>query len=303
MNANTRANTIGFVGLGAMGSGMAANLVAAGRAVVGYDINDARNRELADLGASIGLDPANVASRAATVVTMVDTTAQTREVLLGERGAAAGARSGDLVICTSTVEPTAIIDIHDRLRESEISMIDAGVTGMIKGAREGTLRALVGGDAADLERARFALEPMTSDIVHVGPVGRGVMMKLINNMLYKVNSIAAIEAMVLGAKAGIDPVLMRDVITASTGNSVAFGYRAQRIIDRDFDGVRLDISCKDLELEGGLGRAFRVPLFMQAVCSQVYEMGRAAGLGDRDATALVTIYEQLTGTKVTPRQG
>jgi 3-hydroxyisobutyrate dehydrogenase-like beta-hydroxyacid dehydrogenase len=119
-------------------------------------------------------------------------------------------------------------------------------------------------------------------------------------MLYKVSSIVAIEGMVLGVKAGLDPML--DVIGRSTGNSVAFQYRAKRMIKRDFnvepEGVRLDISYKDMTLETSLGRSLQVPLLLPNVCLQIYEMGRAAGLGGVDATAIVTIYERLTGMMV-----
>ncbi len=123
-------------------------------------------------------------------------------------------------------------------------------------------------------------------------------MKLINNLMYKVNSIAAIEGMVLGVKAGLDPKVMLEVIGRSTGNSPAFQYRAKRMIERNFEGVRLDISCKDLELEAALGSSLQVPLFLPSVCRQIFEMGRAAGLGSLDATAIVTIYEQLAGVRI-----
>jgi 3-hydroxyisobutyrate dehydrogenase-like beta-hydroxyacid dehydrogenase len=123
-------------------------------------------------------------------------------------------------------------------------------------------------------------------------------MKLINNMLYKVNSIVAIEGMVLGVKAGLDPRMMLDVIGPSTGGSPAFRYRAERMVERNFDGVRLDVSYKDLTLETNLGRSLAVPLFLPNVCMQIYEMGRAAGYGSEDATAIVKIYEGLTGVTV-----
>ncbi len=228
----------------------------------------------------------------------VDTTAQSQEVTVLEGGIIDGAQSGDVVVCMSTIDPMVVKEMNEKLSARGIGMIDAPVSGMIKGAAEGTLRAFVGGDAATLDSCRPVLEAMTSEIIHVGPLGQGLIMKLINNMLYKVSSIAAIEAVVLGVKAGLDPKMMLDVIGRSTGNSPAFQYRTQRMIDRNFEGVRLDISYKDMVLETSLGRSLKVPLLLPNVCLQIFEMGRAAGFGSNDATALVKIYEQITGVTV-----
>jgi 3-hydroxyisobutyrate dehydrogenase len=294
----TRDNTVGLIGLGMMGSGMAANILKAGHSLIVYDIDPSKNAHFAELGAVAAESPADVAQQAHIVITMVDTTAQSEDVIIRSGGIIDGAQSGDVVICMSTIDPMSVKAMHGILSAKGIGMIDAPVSGMIKGAREGTLRAFVGGEAATLEVCRSVLESMTSEIIHVGALGQGLVMKLINNMLYKVSSIAAIEAMVLGVKAGLDPQMMLDVIGRSTGNSPAFQYRAQRMIKRDFEGVRLDISYKDMVLETSLGRSLQVPLLLPNVCLQIYEMGRAAGLGSKDATALVTIYEQITGVKI-----
>ncbi len=117
-------------------------------------------------------------------------------------------------------------------------------------------------------------------------------------MLYHVSSIAAIEGLVLGAKAGIDPEVMKEVISRSTGNSVAFQYRADRIIRRDWDGPRLDISVKDMELELSLGRTFGVPLHMPAAALQIFRMGAAHGMGDDDASRIVELYEYICQARV-----
>ncbi|MBT4489970.1 MAG: NAD(P)-dependent oxidoreductase [Rhodospirillaceae bacterium] len=298
MTNATRIDSIGLIGLGMMGSGMAANILKAGLPLIVCDIDETKNHQLEALGATVAQGPADVARQARVVITMVDTTAQSEEVTVAAGGIIDGAQAGDAVICMSTVDPVVVKQMGETLAEKQIGMIDAPVSGMIKGANEGTLRAFVGGDGATVELCRRALEPMTSEIIHVGELGQGLVMKLINNMMYKVNSIAAIEGMVLGVKAGLDPKMMLDVIGQSTGNSQAFQYRAPRMIERNFDGVRLDISYKDLELETGLGRSLMVPLFLPNVCMQIFEMGRAAGLGDRDATAIVQLYEQWTNATV-----
>jgi 3-hydroxyisobutyrate dehydrogenase len=298
MDTQTRNNTIGFIGLGNMGSGMAANLIKAGFALVVYDVNAKRNQQLGELGAKVGSGPADVARQASIVITMADTTAQSEEIIVQGGGIIDAAQAGDLVICMSTIDPVAVRKMSEMLAAKGAAIIDAPVSGGHAGANEGTLRTFVGGDAANLERVRHILKPMTSIVFHVGGLGQGMTMKLINNMLYKVSSIAAIEGMVLGVKAGLDPKMMLEVIGQSTGQSPAFKYRAERMISRNFDGIRLDISHKDMVLETSLGRSLKVPLLLPNVALQVFEMGRAAGLGDKDATSIVTIYEQITGVKV-----
>jgi 3-hydroxyisobutyrate dehydrogenase-like beta-hydroxyacid dehydrogenase len=301
MSDSTRHDTVGFIGLGRMGSGMATNILKAGHSLVVYDIDEARTREFAALGAKVATGPADAARQARVVVTMVDTTAQSEDVTVREGGIIDTAQPGDVVLCMSTIDPVAVRRMGETLAERGIGMIDSPVTGMIKGATEGTLRAYVGGDAAHLESCRKVLEAMTAEINHVGALGQGLTMKLINNMLYHVSSIAAIEAVVLGVKAGLDPKVMKDVIGRATGNSAAFQYRADRIIRRDFEnGPRLDISYKDMELELSLGKSFNVPLLLPAVALQVFGMGRAAGMGSKDATAIVQLYENMTG--LTPEE-
>ena len=122
-------------------------------------------------------------------------------------------------------------------------------------------------------------------------------MKLVNNMLAQVGRIAVVEALVLGTKAGLDPQTMVDVIGHATGNSVAFQYTAPRVVSRDFDGIRMDITHKDLELQTAPAKSLNVPLFLATICQQIYQMGRAAGLGE-DGAAIVKIYGQMTGVAV-----
>lgn len=298
MTQPSRTNTVGFIGLGMMGAGMAVNILKAGHPLVVFDIDERKTSRFAQLGAKVATGPADLAKQARIVVTMVDTTAQSEEATVLKGGIIDGAQAGDVVICMSTIDPVMVKAMGDKLAAKGIGIIDAPVSGMATGAAGGTLKVFVGGDTTVLQSCRPVLDAMTSEIFHIGPLGQGMVMKLINNMLYKINSIAAIEGMVLGVKAGLEPKMMLDVIGRSTGNSPAFQYRAHRMVKRDFEGIRLDISYKDMGLETGLGKALKVPLFLGNICMQIYEMGRAAGLGDKDATAIVTIYEQITGVTV-----
>jgi 3-hydroxyisobutyrate dehydrogenase-like beta-hydroxyacid dehydrogenase len=298
MSTELRERTVGFVGLGMMGEPMARNLVLKGHSVVVYDIEPSKIERLVEIGASAGIGPADVAQRSHVMISMVDTTAQAEEVILGDGGFIHGAQAGDVVVSMSTIDPMAVRAMAASLEIRGVQLIDSPVTGMEKGAIDGTLKAYVGGHAEALEKARPALESMTSTILHLGDIGNGIAMKLVNNMLFQVNRILIAEALALGAKVGLDPEQMVDVITGTTGNSIAFQYSAPRILNRDFNGIRMDITYKDIELQIALAKAVRMPMFMANTAQQVYQMARASGHGNEDGVAVVKLYEQFTGVPV-----
>ena len=301
MSNTSRDSTVGFVGLGDMGAPMAANILKAGHPLVAYDIQPAKNERIAALGAQVASGPADVARRARTVISMVDTTAQAEEVIVGPGGFIEAAQPGDLVISMSTIDPMALRRMHEKLAAKGIALIDAPVSGMDKGAKDGTLKSFVGGDPAVLERARPVLRAMASDITHVGAIGQGCAMKMINNMLAQINRIVIAEALVLGAKAGLDPKQMVELIGKATGNSAAFQIYAPRMLAHNFAGSRMDITFKDMELQTSLGKSLKVPLFMANMAQQVCQMGRAAGFGSEDGSAIVKVYEQLAGISLGSR--
>jgi 3-hydroxyisobutyrate dehydrogenase-like beta-hydroxyacid dehydrogenase len=293
---------VGFVGLGMMGAPMVENILKKGHPLVAYDIDQRKLDHCVGLGAQAGSGPADVARRASRVVSMVDTTAQAEEVIVGSGGFIETAQPGDVIITMSTIDPMAVKRMHEKLAENGIDIIDAPVTGMEKGAKAGTLKAYVGGDPAALERARPVLQAMTSEVTHFGAAGQGIAMKLVNNMLMQVNRILIAEALALGAKMGLDPQQMVETIGSTTGNSVAFQYSAPRILARDFDGIRMDITYKDVELQTSLAKSLGMPLFMANTALQVYQMGKAMGLGDKDGAAIVQLYEQWTGVTVSTQK-
>ncbi|RQR21285.1 NAD(P)-dependent oxidoreductase [Burkholderia sp. Bp9143] len=300
MNSQSRENTVGFVGLGMMGGPMAENILKKGHKLVVYDIDKQKVDRLVALGAQPADGPADVSRQARIVISMVDTTAQAEEVIIGSGGFIAAGQAGDVVISMSTIDPMALRKMQGVLAGKGVDIIDSPVTGMEKGAKEGTLKAYVGGETEALEKARPVLEAMTSQILHLGDVGNGIAMKLVNNMLFQVNRVLIAEALALGAKIGLDPQQMVEVISNTTGNSVAFQYSAPRILAREFEGIRMDITYKDIELQTSLAKALKMPMFMANTAQQVYQMARAAGMGNEDGVAVVKIYEQFTGVPVSP---
>ena len=297
-----RNKTIGFIGMGMMGGGMAANLLKADFDMVAYDIDPARNERFAGLGAKIANGPAGVAQGASTVICIVETTAQVREVVLGDGGIIEGAQEGDIFVCSATIDPLAVKEMHAILAGKGIKMLDAPVSGGVPRAVSGDLSIIVGGDGAVVEACRPYFDAMSANVFHMGEIGHGLAMKLCNNMITQVTKVVIAEAMALGAKAGLDPQQMVDVISVSTGNSDSFRAAAPRYLSGDFSpGGTIDISYKDQELETGFAKALGVPMFMAAASQQVYQMARAAGLNKKDGSSLITLYEEMVGVKLGPR--
>jgi 3-hydroxyisobutyrate dehydrogenase-like beta-hydroxyacid dehydrogenase len=294
--------TIGFIGLGAMGGGMAANLVGAGHKLVVHDLDQAKVAKLTGKGAEAARSAAEVGERADRTITIVETTAQTQDVLFGPDGLASTAKPGHHLAMMSTIDPIALKAMAATLADKGVRTIDAPVSGGTPRAASGELTAIVGGDADDVAGWRPYLEAMASNIFHVGDLGQGLAMKLVNNMLVQVNSVAIVEAFTMGVKAGLDPKVMYDVIRVSTGASFALEHRVPRFLSGDFEpGGTVDISYKDQELETAFAKQLGVPLLLANVSQQVYQMARVAGYGKEDGAAMIKVYEQMVGVKLGPR--
>ncbi len=294
--------TIGFIGLGAMGGGMAANILKAGNKLVVLDIDQTRMEPLIAQGAIAASTPAEIGSQADRTVTMVETTAQTEDIIFGNNGLTSTAKSGHSVAMMSTIDPTATKRFHASLAEKSISMVDAPVSGGTPRAATGELSVICGGNKAAIDGWRPAFEAMSSNIFHVGEIGQGLAMKLVNNMLIQVNTVAIAEAFAMGAKAGLDSKTMYDVVRVSTGASFALEHRVPRMLSGDFTpGGTIDISYKDQELETAFAKELGVPLLLANVSQQVYQMARAAGYSKEDGASVIKLYENMTGIKLGPR--
>ncbi|MEM7751177.1 MAG: NAD(P)-dependent oxidoreductase [Pseudomonadota bacterium] len=295
-------DTVGFIGLGAMGGGMAANIVRAGFKVVVFDILPERMDVLTALGAEAANSPMAVAASSERTITMVETTAQTEAVIFGEAGIAQSAAAGHHIAMMSTIDPVATKRMHAELSDKDIGMVDAPVSGGTPRAASGELSVIVGGSEDEVNGWRPYFEPMAANIFHVGGIGQGLAMKLVNNMLIQVNTVAVAEAFALGAKAGLDPQTMYDVIRVSTGASFALDHRVPRFLSGDFaPGGTVDISYKDQELETAFAKELGVPLLLANVSQQVYQMARAKGLSKEDGASVIKLYEEMVGVKLGPR--
>ncbi|HEY4165124.1 MAG TPA: NAD(P)-dependent oxidoreductase, partial [Reyranella sp.] len=254
------AGKVGFIGLGAMGGPMARNLIGAGTPLVVHDIDASKT---AGLNAEVAHSAKEVASKVERTILIVETTEQAQSVI---GGIAEGAAAGHIVVCMSTIDPFAARALAEDLAKKNIAMIDAPVSGGTGRAQSGELSVIVGGDAAVVAKCKDLFDVMGSRTFHVGPLGSGLAMKLVNNMLVQVNTVAVAEAMVLGVKAGLDPQTIYDVVRVSTGASAAWELRVPRILNGDFvPGGTIDISYKDQELETAFAKRLGVPLLLANV--------------------------------------
>jgi 3-hydroxyisobutyrate dehydrogenase-like beta-hydroxyacid dehydrogenase len=295
--------TVGFVGLGAMGGPMALNLVKHGFSLVVHDVDPAKAQLWRTRGATVVDSAAAVAAAVDRTICMVETTAQAEAVIAGEQGIIRTARPGHVVACMSTIDPFAVRRLAEPLAARRVGLLDAPVSGGTERAASGELSIIVGGAPETVAACQDLFRAMGSHVFHVGGLGQGLAMKLVNNMLVQVNTVAVAEALVLGVKAGLDPQLIYDVVRVSTGTSFAFETRVPRILKRDFSpGGTVDISFKDQELETAFAKQLGVPVLLANVTQQVYQMARAAGFNKEDGSAVVKVLERLAAVRVAGRE-
>jgi len=291
--------TIGFIGVGRMGQPMASRLIAAGHPVVAFDVQGQALSAIAVKGAKTATSPAEVAARAEIVMVSLPVPAVVQEVALGERGVAAGSRAR-VFVDLSTTGPRVAKAIAAALAKRGITAIDAPVSGGVGGAVKGTLAVMTSGPKPECDRLRPILEAI-GKVFYIGPEpGMGQMMKLINNLLSATATAATSEAIVLGAKAGLDPYVMIDVINAGSGRNTATEDKFPRaILPRSFDyGFALGLMTKDVKLCIDEADSLLVPMWIGQAVKQLWLYGLGQGGPDQDFTALITHIEKWSGVTV-----
>jgi 3-hydroxyisobutyrate dehydrogenase-like beta-hydroxyacid dehydrogenase len=292
---------VGFLGLGIMGSRMAANLDSAGFELIVWNRTQRTAEEFcrAHPGVALGHTPAQVAADCYVVVTMVVDGPQVHEILLGEHAAAESARPGTLVIDCSTIGPTATREIAAGMAAHGTQMVDAPVTGSAPRAEDGTLTIMVGGETEDFERARPILAAMGSTIVHCGPLGHGQMVKLINNAVAATNLATVAQAFVLAARADVDLDALTQVMRAGSGASTMLEVKAGPMRAHDYTTLfKLDHMLKDVRLCIDEGQEVGGAFPFAALTREILTAARGLGYGDQDFAALVEPVEGAAGTKL-----
>lgn len=285
---------IGFIGLGIMGSRMAANVAQAGFPLTVWNRTaQTAERFAAEHGARVAATPAALAADCEIVVTMVVDGDQVASVLLGPDGVADGAPPGLLCVDCSTIGPAAATDVGRRLEAREIGFVDAPVTGSAPRAQDATLTIMAGGDAAAFARVRPLLESMGRLVLHVGPLGQGQTIKLINNSVAAANALTVAEALVVGAAAGIDLDALVAVMEAGSGASTMLSLKAAPMRAHDFAPLfKLDHMIKDVRL---CLEASPVPFAAAAAAEGALEEAAIGGHGGEDFAALLVAVEQRAG--------
>ncbi|HEY2054255.1 MAG TPA: NAD(P)-dependent oxidoreductase [Solirubrobacterales bacterium] len=287
------ATTIGFIGLGVMGGPMARNLLAADYEVVAWNRSPAPLEALVEAGARPAEGPAAVAAEADVLITILKDDPVVREVLGGPDGAIAAAPAGALVIEMSTVSPALARELAAEADGLGVAFLDAPVSGGDVGARDGTLSIMVGGEAADVERARPVFEVLGSRVTHVGAAGAGQVAKACNQVLVAVIFAGLAEALVLGSKLGVDPAAILDAVGGGMAANRIMEVRRDNFLAHDFaPGFKVDLHHKDLEIALGASAEVDAPLPLTAEVQQMFRQLRAAGHGDEDDSALLRVAEQ-----------
>jgi 3-hydroxyisobutyrate dehydrogenase len=295
---------IGFVGLGTMGGPMARRLAAQGHQVTGYDVDGARAARAREGGVTLATSPGGAAENADAVLSSLPDPAALRRAYLGADGVLGTVRAGATLLDLSTVDPDTWREVAAAARVKGVDCLDAPVSGGPAEAGNGKLVFLVGGDDAVVDRCRSLLMSLGTEIHHVGPLGSGQIIKLVNNVMSIGNVAVAAEAMVLGVKAGMDPQRLFDILSTSGGRSHHFLKRFPNVLAGDFTpyfGIAL--SRKDIALALGMAAKLEVPMFVASTVRQVYEAAHAEGFGQLDMAAVTKLYEHWTGVTVRAAAG
>jgi 2-hydroxy-3-oxopropionate reductase len=284
---------VGFVGLGSMGGPMASNLMEAGYDLVLYN----RTREKAEKlaaggGGEVAGTPRDVAQRCDIVITMLPGPSEVEAVVSGGAGLLEGTRKSLLVVDMSTSSPTLARKLTRTARERGASMLDAPVSGGDVGAIEGTLSIMVGGDEGDFEHARPLFEVMGNTVIHVGPDGAGQVVKAANQIVVALVMEAVSEALVLGAKAQVDPEKLLDVLSGGLAGNRVMEVKREKYLSRHFEpGGKVKYHHKDLGIALAAGREYGAALPATALVDQMFGALVAQGRGGWDHSALVTLVE------------
>ena len=295
------AERVGFIGLGIMGSRMATNLARAGFDLTVWNRTTARAHEWAARhGGTVASSPQALASNSDVVISMVVDGDQVESVLLGDEGAGQG--PGLLCVDMSTIGPAAARRIAGRLQDRGVSFMDAPVTGSSPKAEDGTLTIMAGGEAGDFERARPLFEAMGELIVHVGPVGQGQLVKVINNAVAAANTAVAAEALLAGARAGADLDALVTVIHAGSGASAMLDLKQGPMRSHDYTTLfKLEHMLKDLRLCLEAAETAGVRMELVADTAEILAEAEKRGLGEQDFAALLEVVEERSGARLEPR--
>ena len=291
---------VGFIGLGAMGLPMAKRVVGAGyRTFSTFHKRREPADELAGLGAQLLPSAAEVARACDVVITILPADAELKLVALGPNGVLEGFSPGKILIDMTTATAMSLQEVEKAFAAAGGRVLDAPVSGGTLAAAQGTLTIMVGGEAALLEECRPLLETMGTRIIHVGPVGQGKVVKMINQVMAALHLLTIGEAFALGVKCGADPQVLYEVIKVSSGYSKMMDLRLPDFLlaGRFEPGFKLDLMKKDINLAVDSAQAAGVPLVLTAEAARIFAAASAAGKGGADFSAAAQFLAEMAGVR------
>jgi 2-hydroxy-3-oxopropionate reductase len=287
--------TIGFIGLGIMGKPMARNLLKAGYSVVVHNRSRGSVDELSKEGAQSATSSKEVAGRSEIVITMLPDSPDVELVYAGEQGIF----SGQLLIDMSSISPIVARKLAGEAEKHGCDMLDAPVSGGEAGAIGATLSIMIGGKASAVEKAMPIFQALGKNIVHVGEDGAGQVTKAANQMVVGTTIAIVAEALVLAAKAGVDPAKVRQALLGGFAQSKILEAHGQKMLERNFKpGFRIRLHEKDMKIALATGSEYGVPLMVTGVVAQMMTAMKGMGNGDLDHAALVKFIEEAAKKKI-----
>lgn len=290
---------VGFIGLGIMGKPMARNLLNAGYELVVFNRSLAPMEEIAAEGAQLGDSPRDIAARSDVVILMLPDSPDVEQVVFGPQGVVESIRPGSTLVDMSSVSPVTAIKVATELSAKGAKVLDAPVSGGDVGAVKGTLSIMVGGPEEVFNEMLPIFRALGKNIVLCGGHGAGQITKLCNQVLVALQLEAVGEALVLGAKAGVDPAKIVQVLSGGLARCGVLENRGMRIVNRDFEpGFRVRLHYKDLNNALAAAKAYDVPLPVTAVVAEMFKSLKVAGRGELDHSAITTFLEDLADVVV-----
>jgi 3-hydroxyisobutyrate dehydrogenase len=291
---------VGVIGLGSMGLGVARTLLSKGFETHAFDIRPEVLSAFAKEGGVAHTSPASLGGKVSVLIILVVNSDQTSAALFGKDGAAGALAQDTVVLSSATVAPEFAIDLGERLTSKGILMIDAPVSGGAARAAKGELSIMASGSERAFKKADKVLSAIAAKVYRLGDTpGMGSKVKMINQLLAGVHIASACEAMALGIRAGADPKVLYEVISNSAGSSWMFQNRVPHILEGDYTPLSaVNIFVKDLGIVLDSAKKMAFPLPLTAAAHQLYLAAAGAGLGGEDDSAVVKVYQQLSGIKL-----
>lgn len=283
---------VAVIGMGQMGSAMAARLRESNFDILGFDVSaDQRNRLVQEGFRMASSIPEALKDRSIILTSLPDPRAVS-EAWLGTNGIVASAVKGSLCIELSTIDPQTMRTVAEAAASRGIAVVDCPVSGGPNEARTGKLILIAGGELSDVTRAEPVLQRLGADWKHTGGVGTAKAVKIVNNMMTMGNVLVAAEAFALGVAAGVEPQKLYDVLSVSGGRSHHFTKRFPNALKGDFSpGFKMELGEKDLALAVELGRTIKMPTPSASSSRELYSLALAEGFRGQDIVALLSMYQ------------